>query len=391
VSGAPPARPLDRRRLGLLAAGHGAVDLCQGAVPALLPFLIVARGMSLGSATALLTAATIGSSIVQPLFGLWADRLASPLLLPGGLALAGLGLGAVGFCDSYVLLALALFASGLGVAAFHPEGARLAGAASGDERGKGMSYFSVGGNAGFALGPLLTAPVVAVFGLGATPVLAVPGVAMALVTARRLRGLATETPRATPASAVAPEAAAWAPFTRLVGAAVARTSAFFALQAFIPIWVIHHLHGSSGGGDAILAVMLVFGALGTLIGGRCADRFGRRSVLVTAMAPLTLLLLALPHVGLIGFVVLVAAVGLAVDGPFSTTIVLGQEYLPGRQGLASGITLGLAIGLGGLVAAGLGALADATSLATAMMVLPACAVVALASAVSLPEPVRAAA
>jgi FSR family fosmidomycin resistance protein-like MFS transporter len=107
---------MDRRRLATLSAGHGAVDLCQGAVPALLPFPIVARGMSLASATALLTAATIGSSIVQPLFGLWADRLATPLLLPAGLALAGLGLGAVGWCDSYIMLALALFVSGLGTA-----------------------------------------------------------------------------------------------------------------------------------------------------------------------------------------------------------------------------------------------------------------------------------
>jgi MFS transporter, FSR family, fosmidomycin resistance protein len=380
---------LDRRKLGVLSAGHAAVDLCQGAVPALLPFLIAARGMSLASATALLTAATIGSSVVQPLFGLWADRLASPLLLPFGSAAAGIGLGAVGFCDSYILLAAALFMSGLGVAAFHPEAARLAGAAAGDERGRGMSYFSVGGNLGFALGPLLTAPVVAVLGLEATPLLAVPGIAMALVTARRLRTLAVAE-RPVRDDAVAPaEPARWWPFTRLVGAAVSRTAAFFALQAFIPVWVIHHLGGSTAGGDAILAVMLVFGAVGTLIGGHCADRYGRRSVLVTAMAPLALLLLALPHVGLAPFVVLVAAVGLAVDGPFSTTVVLGQEYLPGRHGLASGVTLGLAIGAGGLVAAGLAALADATSLATTMAILPVFALLALASAVSLPEPERA--
>jgi FSR family fosmidomycin resistance protein-like MFS transporter len=132
--------------------------------------------------------------------------------------------------------------------------------------------------------------------------------------------------------------------------------------------------------------MLVAGAVGTLIGGRCADRFGRRSVLVTAMAPLALVLLVLPHTGAVLFVVAVAATGLAVDGPFSTTIVLGQEYLPGRHGLASGITLGLAIGLGGLVAAGLGALADATSLKTTMEILPVFALLALACAVSLPEP-----
>jgi MFS transporter, FSR family, fosmidomycin resistance protein len=382
---------MDKRRLATLSAGHGAVDLSQGAVPALLPFLIAARGMSLGSATALLTAATIGSSIVQPLFGLWADRLATPLLLPGGLALAGIGLGAVGWCDSYVLLALALFVSGLGVAAFHPEGARLAGAASGDERATGMSYFSVGGNLGFALGPLLAAPVVGLAGLHATPVLAVPGVVMAVVTARRLRGLAALRPAETHGAEVAAKPpAAWWPFTRLVTAAVSRTAAFFALQAFIPVWVIHHLGGSSGGGDAILAVMLVFGALGTLIGGRCADRFGRRSVLVTAMAPLAVLLLILPHVGLIPFIAVVALVGLAVDGPFSTTVVLGQEYLPGRHGLASGVTLGLAIGIGGLIAAGLGALADATSLSTTLAILPVFALLALASAVSLPEPHRSA-
>jgi FSR family fosmidomycin resistance protein-like MFS transporter len=380
---------LDRRRLATLSAGHGAVDLCQGAVPALLPFLIAARGMSLGSATALLTAATIGSSVVQPLFGLWADRLATPLLMPGGLALAGLGLGAVGWCDSYIMLALALFVSGLGVAMFHPEGARLAGAASGDERGKGMSYFSVGGNLGFALGPLLTAPVVALAGLHATPVLALPPVVGAVVVARRLPSLAAGEGAAAPrAAAAVEEAAAWWPFTRLVAAAVSRTAAFFALQAFIPVWVIHHLHGSSGGGDAILAVMLVFGALGTLIGGRCADRFGRRSVLVTAMAPLAVLLLILPHVPLVPFVAVVALVGLAIDGPFSTTVVLGQEYLPGRHGLASGVTLGLAIGLGGLISAGLGALADATSLATTLSILPVFALLALASAVSLPEPAR---
>jgi MFS transporter, FSR family, fosmidomycin resistance protein len=384
---------MDKRRLATLSAGHGAVDLCQGAVPALLPFLIAARGMSLASATALLTAATIGSSIVQPLFGLWADRLATPLLLPGGLALAGIGLGAVGWCDSYILLAVALFVSGLGVAAFHPEGARLAGAASGDERATGMSYFSVGGNLGFALGPLLAAPVVGLAGLHATPLLAVPGVVLAVVTARRLPSLAAGEPAATVVPGAAAQgggAAAWWPFTRLVAAAVSRTAAFFALQAFIPLWVIHHLGGSTGGGDAVLAVMLVFGALGTLIGGRCADLYGRRSVLVTAMAPLAVLLLVLPHVPLVAFIAVVALVGLAIDGPFSTTVVLGQEYLPGRHGLASGITLGLAIGLGGLIAAALGALADATSLSTTLAVLPAFALLALAAAVSLPEPVRSA-
>lgn len=94
------------------------------------------------------------------------------------------------------------------------------------------------------------------------------------------------------------------------------------------------------------------------------------------MAPLALLLLVLPHVALVPFVAVFALVGLAVDGPFSTTFVLGQEYLPGRHGLASGITLGLAIGICGLIAAAFGALADATSLATTLAILPAFALLA---------------
>jgi FSR family fosmidomycin resistance protein-like MFS transporter len=87
-----------RRAIALLASGHGSVDLCQGAVPALLPFLIAQRGLSLAAAAALLSAATIGSSIVQPVFGLWADRLSTPVLIPSGVVVASLALGAVGLC-----------------------------------------------------------------------------------------------------------------------------------------------------------------------------------------------------------------------------------------------------------------------------------------------------
>ena len=158
-------RPRDRRALAVLGAGHLCVDLCQGAVPALLPFLAAEHGYSYAALGALVLFSTIGSSIVQPLFGLLSDRIARPWLMPAGLALAGVGIALAGPAPSYGLTALAVVVSGLGVAAFHPEGAKFAGLASLERQGRGMSLFSVGGNAGFALGPLLTTPLVLVFGL----------------------------------------------------------------------------------------------------------------------------------------------------------------------------------------------------------------------------------
>lgn len=376
-----------RRAIRLIAAGHGCADLCQGAVPALLPFLIAQRGLSVGAAAALLSAATIGSSVVQPLFGLWADRLSRPLLVPSGVALASLALGAAGLCRSYALLAVVLAVGGLGVAAFHPEGARLVNGLSEEgARGRWMSYFSVGGNVGFAVGPALVTGVVGLLGLSATPLLAIPGLLVAVALARAAKveaGIAVARPSLRPAPAPATR---WAAFGRLSGAAVARTVVFFAMQALVPIYLIERFGMSTALGDSSLTVLLAAGAVGTLIGGRCADRFGRKLVLVYAMGPAALLLVAIPHLGPAAFFVGLLAMGVLLDGPLSTTVVLGQEYLPGRVGLASGITLGLSIGLGGLGATGLGAVADATSVHTALELLAPFALLALALALSLPEP-----
>lgn len=390
ASGGATAPAIDRRAIVPFSFAHGCADMCQGAVPALLPTLIAHRGLSLASATALVTAATIASSVVQPLFGIWADRLDFPLLAPLGVVVAGLGLGAVGLCDSYAALAIALAVSGLGVALFHPEAARMAGRAGGGTA-RGMSYFSVGGNVGFAVGPLAVLLTVGIFGLGSSPVLALPGLAAATVLLRELRGrrarsaAARHRQHADGPRTDARSTARWGPFTRLAGAAVARTVAFFALQAFVPTYLIHQLGASDALAGIALTTMLAAGAVGTLVGSRWADRWGRRLVLVWAMVPLTALLALLPELGLPAFFVALAAIGFLVDAPFATTVVIGQAYLPGRAGLASGITFGLAIGLGGLIAAGLGLLADATSVTAALLSLPAFTLAASALAVSLPR------
>src|SRR4051795_13744131 len=164
---------LDRRGLAFLASGHAVADLCQGAVPALIPFLISERGYSYGAVGALLLFVTVGSSIIQPAFGALSDRLSMAWLMPVGVALAAVGVGLAGVAPNFALTALSVGIGGLGVAAFHPEGARYANYASGARRGTGMSLFSVGGETGVALGPILITPAVLTLGLSGTLVVAI--------------------------------------------------------------------------------------------------------------------------------------------------------------------------------------------------------------------------
>ena len=383
-------RALDKRGLTALASGHAVADLCQGAVPALIPFLIAERGYSYSAVGALLLFVTVGSSIIQPAFGALSDRLSMAWLMPVGVALAALGVGFAGVAPNFALTALSVGIGGLGVAAFHPEGARYANYASGTRRGTGMSFFSVGGNAGFALGPILITPAVLVFGLSGTLLVAILPLTIALLLAIELPHLKRRTATAAAESAARARNADRSEddvgaFGRLTGVISVRSGIYFGLQSFAPIWFIHEYGASEATANAFLAAMLVAGALGTLVGGQLVDRIGRRSVLVgsiVAQIPLLLAFVLAPSEIVAG--VLLAAIGFVTVMSFSVSVVMGQEYLPSRLGLASGVTLGLAIGMGGIAAALLGVLADATGLETVMWTVVALPWLGLALAQTLP-------
>jgi MFS transporter, FSR family, fosmidomycin resistance protein len=381
---------LDRRGLAVLASGHICADMAQGAVPALLPFLVAQRGLSYGAAAALVLAASVGSSVIQPLFGIGSDRLSLPWLMPLGVALAGIGIALVGVTTSYAATAGVVALGGVGVAAFHPEAARWANHVSGDRRGAGMSMFSLGGNAGFALGPILVTPLVLTLGLRGTLLLGVFPLIVATVLAtelRRLRAVAAQqaehAARTIDPGDVDPDA--WRPFATLGGVIGLRSCVYFGLQAFVPAWFIAQLGTNAQAGNAALTAMLVAGAVGTFLGGRIVDRVGRRRLLLGSVSVLAPLLVAFDLVRaplLAG--VLLALVGMVTVTTFSVTVVMGQEYLPSRLGLASGVTLGLAIGAGGVAAAALGALADAAGLKAVMWVIAATALPMLLLARTLP-------
>jgi FSR family fosmidomycin resistance protein-like MFS transporter len=359
-------------------------------VPALIPFLISERGYSYSAAGALLLFVTVGSSIIQPAFGAASDRLSLAWLMPVGVALAALGVGFAGVAPNFGLTALAVGVGGLGIAAFHPEGARYANYASGSRRGTGMSFFSVGGNAGFALGPILITPAVLAFGLSGTLVVAALPLLVAVALAIELPGLKRRTARAAAESAARVKAADrseddWGAFGMLTAVISVRSGVYFGLQSFAPVWFIHEYGAGEATANAFLAAMLVAGALGTLTGGQLVDRIGRRRVLVgsiVAQIPLLLGFVLAPNELVAG--VLLAAIGFVTVMSFSVSVVMGQEYLPSRLGIASGVTLGLAIGMGGVAAALLGKLADSAGLETVMWTIVALPWLGLLLAQTLP-------
>lgn len=382
-----PAAGVDRRGIAVLACGHGCVDMAQGAVPALLPFMIHQRGYSYAAASALLLAMTITSSLIQPLFGHFADRRSLPGLLPGGIVVAGIGVALAGVVHPYALTFAAIALAGVGIGAYHPEAARYANYVSGERRASGMSFFSVGGNVGFALGPILVTPLVLALGLSGTGWLIMPYLVIAVLLATALPHLLGFRPDrvARPRPEHAPRPDRWRPFWLVAGIAAFRSGAYFGLQAFVPSYFIAHHASSAGVANAALTVLLVAGAFGTIAGGRLADRVGRRPILVGCMAVLPPLILLVLVVGqAAGFVVL-ALVGFFTIGNFSITVVLGQEFLPGRIGIASGVTLGAAVGIGGVTAALLGLLADSAGLTAVMLVIAALPIPGLLCALALPR------
>ena len=253
-----------------------------------------------------------------------------------------------------------------------------------------MSLFSVGGNAGFALGPILITPAVLIFGLSGTLIVADPAAARRRLP--RLRAAAAEGPQRRrrrrerrPGRAADRSQDDWSAFSMLTAVVSVRSAIYFGLQSFAPIWFIHDYGASEATGNTALAAMLVAGAIGTLVGGQLVDRIGRRRVLVgsiVAQIPLLLAFMLAPN-GLVAGALL-AAIGFVTVMSFSVSVVMGQEYLPSRLGIASGVTLGFAIGVGGVAAALLGVLADHSGLATVMWTVARCRRSGLALALMLP-------
>ncbi|OXM47937.1 MFS transporter [Amycolatopsis alba] len=368
----------------LLSAGHACVDVYQGSVASLVPFFAAERAYGYAAVSGVVLAASLLSSVAQPLFGALTDRWAMPWLLPSATLLGGLGIGLGGLVDSYALTLAFVAVSGIGVAAYHPEAARVARVAGGGGH-TAMGWFSLGGNIGFAAAPVLVAAVMALGGLRMSPLLVVPALAGSVLCLPVLRALA-KTARTSDSSADVNGIDDWRSFTRLSVAVVFRSIVFVGLSTFVSLYAQQRVGGGAATGTAALFLLYLGGAVGTLLGSRLAGRRDRvtvvrRSYLATIGAVAGVVFVPGPAFFPL---VLLAAVSLYI--PFSLQITLSQDYLPTRVGTASGVTLGLTVSIGGLASPVIGAVADHTSLRTALIPLIALPFLCWITTRTLPEP-----
>ncbi|MFJ1898847.1 MFS transporter [Streptomyces sp. NPDC088115] len=353
------------RTILMLSVGHACVDIYQGAVASLVPFFVAERAYSYAAVSGVVLAASLLSSVAQPVFGLLTDRWAMPWLLPVSTILGGLGIALSCVSGSYALTLTFVAVSGVGVAAYHPESARVARLVS---RGShtAMGWFSVGGNLGFAAAPLMVTAVAASGGLRLAPLFVVPALVGSVLCLPVLRALERTARDGSGSAAAGAGADDRASFVKLSLAVVCRSIAFIGLSTFISLYVKQRLGGSTSAGTAALFVLYLGGAVGSVLGGSLANRWdrvvvARWSYLVSVAAVAGVVYVPGPAVYIC---VVLTSAGLYV--PFSLQVTLGQDYLPTRVGTASGITLGLTVSIGGLASPLIGGIADATSLRTAL-------------------------
>jgi len=385
ASTAQAIRP-NAKLIALLSLGHFVVDLNQGSLPAFLPFLKTAHQLSYSAVATIVLAANVASSIVQPMFGYFADQTARRWMLPASVLLTGGGFALMGLAPGYAALLGLVVVMGLGVAAYHPEAYKTATGVAGAKKATALSWFSLGGNIGVALGPPVITALVTVVGLtGSLGLLAPTLIASALLLAVLPAFSQSAAPQAAAAAAVRgvnmPRAMAL-----LILVVMIRSWTTLGFTTFVPFYYIDILGADPRLVGPLLFVFLGAGAAGTIVAGPLADRWGARAFMrwvLLAALPFGVLFLLVR--GPLAFVML-GIFGALLTSSFTVSVVLGQAYLPRNAGTASGLIVGFAIGAGGLGVTALGWVADRYGLPAALWISALTPLLAFAATWFLPAP-----
>ena len=358
--------PAKARTFGVLALAHTLNDMYATYLPQVLPFIVAATGFSLTRATSIAAIFTIFSSLSQPIFGYLVDQKNQRWVVFVGTFWMSVFLGLTGLTTNYGYLLIISALAGIGTAAFHPQAASMVSTVNPTRQGFVMSSFIAMGNLGMALAPLIFIPFFQKFGLGASPYLIIPGTFTALFlfffaprlpkrpvikinlreTLAKLQGSTNELSKLMVIVAM----------RSLVHTGLMTFLRFYFVDKKLPILTSSY----------VLFVMLASGAVGGMVGGHLSDSFGRKPLIICSLVLATPLLYAFMLTeGMLSFILL--ALGTAsLLASFSVTVVAAQELIPENKALASGLSLGFAIGMGGLAVTFIGKVADTYGLETAL-------------------------
>ena len=368
---------------------HCINDFGQGSLAALIPFFIANFGLNYYQSASIIFCNTIVASVAQPILGYVADRWRVPWFIPVGFTVTLVSISAIALATSYeMILALSLIA-GFGAALFHPEAALLVNRMQSNELGNAMGRFAVGGSAGFALGPLLAGGVYVFGGQFLWLFTAIALIGVLLYVYAFTGSAATDVIGESKSSAKSTNTGAndWVSFGKLFFVIASRSILFSVLSIFIPILYITVINGEASASSLALTMYFAMGAVLTYMGGALSDKLGflktvRLGNLI--FLPSVLVFIFVPNIW--GFFGAMIPMAFGVFSQYGPITVLGQKYLAKNAGFASGITLGLGITLGGLVAPYVGHLADIYDVQTALMTLIPVGLMGLLMSLWLKEP-----
>ena len=355
--------------LAAVSVGHLLNDLIQSLLPAVYPLLKSELGLDFWHIGLITLTNQLTASLLQPLVGHFTDRRPKPYSLAIGMTSTLIGLLLLSVAPRFALIVPAAALIGIGSAVFHPESSRVARLASGGRHGFAQSLFQTGGNAGSSLGPLLAAFVVAPHGRPYIAWFALVALAAIALLWRVGRWYAHTGLRRAAASVHQAHHGLTDRDVRrgvviLLVLVFSKYVYLASLTSYFTFFLIHKFGISVQSAQLHLFGFLAGVAAGTFAGGPIGDRIGRKAVIWASILGVLPFTLALPFVNLFWTSVLSVIIGLVLASAFSAILVYGQELLPGRVGLVSGLFFGFAFGVGGLAAAALGWLADVTSIET---------------------------
>ncbi|WP_114814758.1 MFS transporter [Paraburkholderia kururiensis] len=353
--------------LGAISFSHLLNDMIQSLILAIYPMLKANFALSFTQIGLITLTYQITASMLQPLVGIYTDRRPQPWSLPIGMGFTLSGLLLMSVAPNFGVLLVAAALVGCGSSVFHPESSRVARMASGGRHGLAQSLFQVGGNAGTSLGPLLAAAIVIPHGQRSIAWFSVAALVAIVVLTQIGRWYrqhpATKKTRAERPHATLSRGRVAAAMGVLVLLVFSKYFYLASINSYFTFYLIDRFHLPVQAAQVHLFVFLAAVAAGTIIGGPVGDRIGRKYVIwvsILGVAPFTLLL---PYANLFWTGVLTVVIGVVLASAFSAILVYAQELIPGKVGMVAGLFFGFAFGLGGIGAAVLGQLADATSIA----------------------------
>lgn len=372
----------------ILSLGHLCSDINQSILSAVLPFLIATYHYDYTTAAMLVTVSNVFGAFVQPFIGMLSDKKNKLLYMTLGVLLASGGMAVTGFISNFFGLWIVVIMSGIGVAMFHPQAAKLFNSVpSKNAKGKGMSIFSFGGKVGFTLGPVYTAFLMNLFGMKGTILFLIPGIVFGIVCSffnkdfENLDVLEVEKKEKVKSE----QKDDWSGFIKLCCVVFSRSILSNGISTFLAFYFIQQFSKSNSFASMLLSVFYGIGSI-TLLGGGIADCFGHRKMVRLSFCiflPAIFIFTNTSHfvIALIMLIFMICGESLS----YSPMVVLEQKYIPNHTGFASGITLGLVVSIGAALCPVLGYVSDAYGLNYAFIIMTIVCAIALACSMLLPN------